>query len=131
MHDPREPHLTTLKRIRHYLCSTLNHRLHFQRFSTVDLMAYSDTDWASCPSTRMSTSGYAVFLGDNLFPWSSKHHNTISRSSAEAKYRAMAETCWFHQLLREPHIPPSRTTLVYCDNVNSIYLSTNPVQHQE
>jgi hypothetical protein len=27
-------------------------------------------------------------------------------------------------------MPPSHATLVYCDNVNAVYLSTNPVQHQ-
>ncbi|GJZ76803.1 ribonuclease H-like domain-containing protein [Tanacetum coccineum] len=34
--------------------------------STTDLVAYSDADWAGCPTTRRSTSGYCVFLGNNL-----------------------------------------------------------------
>jgi hypothetical protein len=25
-----------------------------------------DADWVGCPNTRWSTSGYAVFLSDNL-----------------------------------------------------------------
>jgi hypothetical protein len=75
-----------------------------------------------------------MFLGDNLVSWSSKRQNVISRSSTEAEYRAvangMAEACWFHQLLVELHSPLSWATLVYCNNVNAVYLSINTVQHQ-
>jgi hypothetical protein len=72
--------------------------------------AYSDADWAGCPDSRRSTSGYCVFLGDNLVSWSSKRQTiTVSRSSAEAEYRvvahAVAETCWLRQLLQELHAP--------------------------
>ena len=58
----------------------------------------------------------------------------VSRSSAEAEYRAVAngvaEASWLRQLLLELHQPLHRSTLVYYDNVSAMYLSTNPVQHQ-
>ena len=58
----------------------------------------------------------------------------MSRSSAEAEYRAVAngvtEASWLRQLLAALHSPLAKSTLVYCDNVSSVYLSTNPVQHQ-
>ncbi|XP_071695549.1 uncharacterized mitochondrial protein AtMg00810-like [Rutidosis leptorrhynchoides] len=121
MHDPREPHMTALRRIIRYVQGTLDLGLQLFSSSTCSLVAYSDADWAGCPSTRRSTSGYCVFLGNNLLSWSSKRQHTLSRSSAEAEYRgvanAVAETCWIRNLLREIHCPLSSATLVYCDNV--------------
>jgi hypothetical protein len=69
MHDPWEPHLILVKR---YIRGTLDYGLQLHRSSVADLVAYSDADWAGCPNTCCSTSGYGVFLGDNLISWSSK-----------------------------------------------------------
>jgi hypothetical protein len=81
-----------------------------------------------------AASGYAVFLGGNLISWSSKRQPIVSRSSAEAEYRAVAndvaEASWLRQLLAEIHSPLAKSTFVYCDNVSVVYLSTNPIQHQ-
>lgn len=102
--------------------------------SQLDLVVYSDIDWAGCPATRKSTSGYAVFLSDNLISWSSKRQSTISHSSAEAEYRAIAnavaEATSLRQLLGELRTPLRQATLVYCDNISTVYMSSNLVQHQ-
>ncbi|GJX70563.1 ribonuclease H-like domain-containing protein [Tanacetum coccineum] len=134
MHDPREPHLAALKRVLRYIHGTLGHGLQLHVSSTSQLNAYTDADWAGCPVTRRSTSGYCVFLGDNLLSWFAKRQVTLSRSSAEAEYRGVAnvvaETAWIRNLLRELHTPLFTANLVYCDNVSAVYMSTNPVQHQ-
>ncbi|GJZ09141.1 ribonuclease H-like domain-containing protein [Tanacetum coccineum] len=113
---------------------TLELGLQLYASATTSLVGYTDADWAGCPSTRRSTSGYCVFLGDNLLSWSAKRQHTISRSSAEAEYRGVAnvvaETAWIRNLLRELHSPLLTATLVYCDNVSAVYMSANPVQHQ-
>ncbi|GJT08023.1 ribonuclease H-like domain-containing protein [Tanacetum coccineum] len=134
MHDPREPHLNAMKRVLCYLRGTTDLGLQLFRSTTSQLIAYSYADWAGCPATCQSTSGYCVFLGDNLLTWSSKRQDTLSHSSAEAEYRgvanAVAETSWIRNLLRELHTPLFTATLVYCDNVSAVYMSANPVQHQ-
>nr|GFC06203.1 ribonuclease H-like domain-containing protein [Tanacetum cinerariifolium] len=126
--------LSALKRILRYVRGTLDYGLQLFSSSTTDLVAFSDADLAGCPTTRRSTSGYCVFLGNNLLPWSSKRQPTLSRSSAKAEYcgvaSVVAKTCWLRNLLRELHTPLSFATLVYCDNVSVVYLSCNPVQHQ-
>jgi hypothetical protein len=124
-----------MQRILRYLRGSLDFSLHLRcSASSFELTVYTDAEWTGCPDTRRFTSGYAVFLDDNLVSWSSKRQNIVSRSSAEAEYRAVvngvAEACWLRQLLQELHAPLSKSTLVYCDNVSAVYLSTNSVQHQ-
>ncbi|GJV79297.1 ribonuclease H-like domain-containing protein [Tanacetum coccineum] len=134
MHDPRDPHFTALKRILCYVRSTLDYGLQLHVSSTTQLSAHTDADWAGCLVTRRSTSGYCVFLSDNLLSWSVKRQVTLSRSSAEAEYRGVAnvvaETAWIYNLICELHTPLFTATLVYCDNVSAVYMSANPVQHQ-
>nr|GEV22794.1 ribonuclease H-like domain-containing protein [Tanacetum cinerariifolium] len=85
-------------------------------------------------SQNNSTLGYCVSFGDNLLSWSVKRQHTISHSSAKAEYRGVAnivaETAWVHNLLRELHFPLMTATLVYCDNLSVVYMSTNLVQYQ-
>jgi hypothetical protein len=79
-------------------------------------------------------SGYCIYLGDSLISWSSKRQTTVSRSSVEAEYQAVAhviaERCWVRQLLRKLHHPLTAATVVFCDNVSTVYMASNPVQHR-
>ncbi|XP_076946700.1 receptor-like protein EIX2 [Bidens hawaiensis] len=104
MHAPRTHHFLALKRILRYVKGTIDLGILMQPFRHFTLVAYTDADWAGCPDTRRSTSSYCVFLGDNLLSWSSKRQTVMSRSSAEAEYRGIAnvvsEICW----LRKPSL---------------------------
>ncbi|GJT79977.1 actin-binding, cofilin/tropomyosin type protein [Tanacetum coccineum] len=104
IHDPRKPCFLALKRILRYVLGTLNHELQSFSSSTTSLVAYSYVDWAGCSTTRRSTSGYCVFIGNNLLSWSSKRQPTLSRSSTKAEYcgvvNVVVETCWLRNLLR-------------------------------
>ena len=90
MHDPWESHLAALKRLLRYVRGTVDLGLVLHCSSSAELVVYTDVDWAGCPDTRRSTSGYAVFQSSNLVSWSFKRQPVVSHSSAEAKYRAVA-----------------------------------------
>ncbi|WVZ74832.1 hypothetical protein U9M48_022958 [Paspalum notatum var. saurae] len=128
MHAPTANHLALVKRILRYIRGTTHLGLHLRGSKTLDLVAFSDADWAGCPDTRRSTSGYCVYLGDAL------RQTTVSRSSAEAEYRgvanAVAECTWLRQLLGELDCKVEKATVVFCDNVPACYMSTNPVYHR-
>jgi hypothetical protein len=96
-----------------------------------NISAFSDADWAGCPETSRSTSGYAIFMGDNLISWTSKKQTTVSRSSAESEYRALALTAaevkWLLNILHDLRIQlPAQPTLL-CDNTSAIFMTRNPV----
>lgn len=133
MYDPRSQHMSALERIIWYVKSTLEFRLHLSPSSIHTLLSYTNINWGGYPHTRRSILGYCVYLDDNLIFWSTKRQSILSWSSAEVEYQGVANvvsnSCWLPNLLLELHCPISKTTLVYCDNIRTIYLSDNLVQH--
>ncbi|XP_022685454.1 uncharacterized protein LOC106804522 [Setaria italica] len=122
LHDPHEPHMALIKRILCYVKGTLFSGLHISTGPVQPLTANSNADWAGCPKSWRSTSGFYVYLSDNLVSWSSKRQTMVSLSSAEAEYQvvayAMVKCCWLHQLLQELHVCLASATVVYCDNID-------------
>ena len=100
----------------------------------MSLVAYLDADWAGCSDTRRSTSGYSIFLSNNLVSWSAKKQPTVSRSSCESEYHALAltvaEVLWLTHLLRDLRVTLTHWPLLLCDNKSAIFLSSNPVSHK-
>ncbi|GJS97010.1 ribonuclease H-like domain-containing protein [Tanacetum coccineum] len=134
MHDPREPYFSALKRVLRYVRGTLNFRLQLYASSIGSFVSYSEANWAGFPTTRCSTFGYCVFLGDNLLSWSSKRQHTLSRSSTEAEYRGVAnvvaETAWLYNLLYELHTPllsASLTSNVHQESLADVGSETRPL----
>jgi histone deacetylase 1/2 len=134
MHDPHDMHWSIIMRILRYVRGTTSHGVLLRASASTTLMMYIDADWAGYPDTRSSTSGFCVFLREALISWSSKRQDVVSRSSAEAEYRgvanAAAECCWLRNLLCELHVPVTKASIIFCDNISAVYLSNNPVHHK-
>ena len=96
-------------------------------------LPFTDSDWAGNPVDRRSTTGFLIFLGNNLLTWASKKQPIVSRSSTEAEYRALAvgavELAWLKMLLRDLGVYISHAPVLWCDNTSAISFASNLVFH--
>ena len=90
MEKPCKNHMEAVLRVIKNVKGDIGLCLFMSSNTDLRITAFSDSDYASCPTTRRSTTGYCIFVGNSLVSWRSKKQNTVSRSSAEAEYRAMA-----------------------------------------
>jgi hypothetical protein len=132
--NPHKPHLTATLRILRYVKGTLKHGPFYPSGTSLRLSAYADADWAGCPDFRRYTTGWCMFLGESLISWKCKKQITVSKSSAEAKYRAMsyasAEIIWLRRLHSEFGVIVSTFTPCHGDNTSATRIANNPVFHE-
>lgn len=126
--------MKALNRVLQYIKGFVGQGLFLSSSSSPEIKAFSDTDWASCPETRRSITGFCVFISDSLVFWRSKKQHTVSRSIAELEYRAMAATAseitWLQKLLKDLYITQEKPAILYYDNQAALYISSNPVFHE-
>jgi hypothetical protein len=134
LQDPREKHWDAVMRVLRYLKGNPGQGTYLQCPSDLQLRAYCDSDYADCPTTRQSITGYFITLGGCPVSWKTKKQTTVSRSSAEAEYRAMASTTcellWLRGLITSLGIPHTQSMELYCDNKAALYIAANPVFHE-
>ncbi|GJZ15952.1 putative RNA-directed DNA polymerase [Tanacetum coccineum] len=136
MHSPLKSHLKTALKVIRYLKGCPGKGVNVIRTSTSVnvLKAYTDADWARCTDTRRSVTGYCVFMNNSLVSWKSKKQNTISKSSTEAEYRALAsvtsEVIWVLKILKDLDCSNLLPVKVFCDNSSAIKIAANPVFHE-
>jgi histone deacetylase 1/2 len=133
LHVATSVHWSAVKRILRYIAFTLHVGLRIRKTSFTLVSASSDVDWAGSVDDRRSTGGFVVYLGSNLISWSARKQATVSRSSTEAEYKAMAnataEVIWVESLLVELGVKFRRPSRLWCDNLGATYLFANPVFH--
>ena len=134
LHSPTVAHWSACRRVLRYVKRTLNLGLSFRPAKELNLEGFADADWASNIDDRKSMSGICIFLGGNLINWSAKKQASVSRSSTESEYRALAsaatEIVWMQQLLQELQAPLQMTPpVLWCNNLGAQALASNPVHH--
>lgn len=122
------------RHILRYIKSHPGQGIFFSSKSSLQLIAFSDADWGACLDTRKSVTGFCLFIGDSPVSWKSKKQTTISRSSAEAEYRALAATTseivWVQQLLSDFQVKLPSPAVIFCDNLAAIHIASNPIFHK-
>ena len=79
-------------RILRYLKGASGKGLVMKLSSNLDIVGFSDANWAGDHLDRRLVLGFCVFVGSYLVSWKSKKQNVVPRSSVEAEYRAVAHT---------------------------------------
>jgi hypothetical protein len=131
---PRSSHRTVVQRIFRYLKPTLEFEIWYSTSSSLDLVGFSDTDFAGCGIDRKSTSRSCHFLRSSLIYWCSQKQPSVVQSTTEAEYVAAASCCsqilWIVHTMRDFGVSFERV-LHMCDNTSAISVAKNPVFHKK
>ncbi|GJT22095.1 putative ribonuclease H-like domain-containing protein [Tanacetum coccineum] len=131
---PKTSHLSVVKRIFRYLKGKPKLGLWYPRVSSIDLEAYSDSDYAGANLERKSTTGGCQFLGRRLISWQCKKQTIVATSTTEAEYVAAASCCgqilWIQNQMLDYGFN-FMNTKIYIDNECTICIIKNPVYHSK
>jgi hypothetical protein len=137
--NPSSTHWKHLTRVFRYLAATKNLKLTFYKnakLPVLNLHAFSDSDWANCPSTRRSQQGYIIYASQGPISWLSTRQPTVSTSSTEAEYislfEASRESIFIQRLLLELGYqgPDLRPFAISSDNQSAITIAFGHTDHK-
>ena len=129
-----ERHHTAVKRVFRYLAGTRFMSLKYNRSASsvpFSIIAFSDSDYASCRDTRRSVSGYAFMLNGCAISWLSKKQQSVASSTTEAEFLALATTSrqavWYLNAFTQLgyNIPIT----IMADNASSINVAENLINN--
>ena len=114
-----------------HLKGTAGLGISFIKIGKLDLILYTNFDYAGSLIDGRSTTGYCTMLGGNLVTWRSKKQSVVSKSSTEAEFRAMSsgidEVLWIRGILQDLRIPYEEPIRVLCDNRSAIHIAHDHV----
>ena len=129
--DPGLSHWQAAKKVLRYLQGTKNLMLTYKRTKQLEIVGFSDSDYAGCLDSRKSTSGYIFMLTGGAVSWSSKKQKTVAASTMEAEYIACFHTTsqavWIRNFISHLGVVDSikKPLKIYCDNEASVKFSNN------
>ncbi|GJR22010.1 putative ribonuclease H-like domain-containing protein [Tanacetum coccineum] len=132
--QPKASHMHAVKRIFRYLKGQPTLGLLYPKDSPLELIAYSNSDYAGASLDRKSTTGGCQFLGCRLVSWQCKKQTIVANSTTEAEYIAASKCCaqvlWLqNQLLNYGY--NFMKTKIHMDNESAICVVKNPDSHSK
>ena len=132
--DPGTSHWAYVKQIFRYLKGTVNLGLMYERKKSINLTAYSDSDWAGDTVDRKSTSGYLFVVNNTPVAWSSTKQRTIALSSTESEIigivNAVKECIWLRALFEDFQCTFKKATIIYGDNMSANQIIKNNINNE-
>ena len=131
MQEPHELHWNAAKRILRYVQGTITFGIHYAAGTALNLLGFTDSDWAGDSIDRKSTSGYSLSLGSGPICWSSTKQASIALSSADAEYRGVVnitiQALWLQHILTELGVQFQQPIVIWCDNQSTLKFCKDPV----
>ncbi|KAD2204143.1 hypothetical protein E3N88_41639 [Mikania micrantha] len=133
MQHPSTYHLGAVKRILRYVAGTLEYGIWYRKGQEIDLVGYSDSDWAGSSSDMRSISAHVFSIGSGSVSWSSKKQGVVTLSTTEAEYISAAacacQAIWLRKMMGDLQHEQQQATVIFCDNQSAIFLSRNQGCH--
>ena len=129
--NPGLDHWKVAKKVLRYLKGTKDHMLTYKRSDHLEVIGYTDSDFADCVDTRKSTFGYVYLLAGGAISWKSAKQSVIAASTMEAEFVACFEATvqanWLRNFISGLGIVDSiaKPLKIYCDNSAAVFFSKN------
>ncbi|KAG9447193.1 hypothetical protein H6P81_013321 [Aristolochia fimbriata] len=129
--NPRLDHWRATKKVLRYLQGTKNYMLTYRRSDSLEVVGYSDSDFAGCVDSRKSTSRYIFMFVGRVISWRSAKQTIIATSTMEAEFiscfEATSQAMWLKSFIVELRQVDSisRPLQVYCDNLVAMFMAQN------
>ena len=129
--NPGMDHWKAAKRVMRYLNRTKHYMLTYRRSDQLEIVGYSDSDFAGCQDSRRSTSGYIYLLAGGAISWRSAKQTLIASSTMAAEFIACYEASnhgmWLRNFVTGLRILEGieRPLKLFCDNKSAVMYSNN------
>ncbi|KAL0359253.1 UNVERIFIED_CONTAM: Retrovirus-related Pol polyprotein from transposon TNT 1-94 [Sesamum angustifolium] len=100
--NPGIEHWKAAKKVMRYLQGTKDLQI-YKHTENLEVVGYSDSDFAGCLDTRKSTSGYIFLLANGAISWKSTKQTITASSTMEAEfvacYEATSQALWLRHFI--------------------------------
>ncbi|XP_070002322.1 secreted RxLR effector protein 161-like [Nicotiana sylvestris] len=129
--NPGIDHWKAAKKVLRYLKGTKDYMLMCRRSKHLEVVGYSDSDFAGCIDTRKSTFSYLFQLAEGATSWKSAKQSVIATSMMEEEFVACFEAT-IHAYCQQNFISGlgvvdtiTKLLKIYCDNSTAVFFSKN------